>query len=1310
MRKPTSSTNQQTGKRRLAWVAATLGALVLLLAGLALLALYTEPGTRMLWQMASRLMPGQLSGDVAGGTLSKGMTLRNVVYRDGSRLIKIDRLESGWHLFRSPLTLEVRFLRIGTADMTLFPTPQAPTPRTLPRQITLPLAIDLQSATVQQLIVHRDADSARYSDIRLQASSDRARHTLDLDNAVTPYGTIAASLRLNGMPPFDLAGTARLNRMVQEERYRFDARLSGTLAALGVQLDAAGNKLNGHATIDATPFAAVPFSRAQIGIRHLDPQAFNAAWPHADLELRASLTPVTGAASEPAQLAVAGPVSVINAKPGAIDQDLLPLVSASAQVKLDEDMQQLAQLTIRLPDKAVLKGGGEVRGNVQGKLALLAERFDPHALHTRLRPSQLRGPLDVRWDGNTQHGKLDLSGPSYSVAAHASFGPKQIALHSATLQAGAAQLEINGMLARDARQAYSVTGKLTDFNPGLFLSSTQRSGAKGRAASRAKPSAKPIHARINTDFEAEGALRPQPSAKVQFKVHDSMYANLPMTGGGTVQVDGERLLPSDARLSIAGNALRIKGSFGEPADRATLDIDAPVLGRLGFGLSGLLRVDGRIGGTLERPLLDARYRAERLAFGEHRLAWLSGQARIQGVPGTAPDARVELDVNARGVHSGDIDLNRFNANIDGTYASHAIRVDSIGQLRGKALELSASAQGRLVEQAQGLAWDGVLRTLENRGLARISMTSPMPLHVAPGQIELGATRLTIAQAVIDLKSFRYDTNQIRTEGAFSALDIGHLLALRQQLTGSPPPIHTDLVLDGRWNVTLADSADGFVQIARRRGDVRITDESTAGLTALALRADLQANRINFDAQISATRIGSGTGQGWIELQRPDGRLTLTPQASVSGRIAATIPRLRTIASLAGPRIALDGSVGIELAIAGTLGEPNLSGTVAGDRLSVTLYDQGLRLRDGIARIGLDNNVVELRQVEFRGGDGSVRATGRIPLDRASRELSATIVADKLGLLASPSGQLTLSGQARAANISGQLLVNGKFVVDHARFSLPEKAAPKLDEDVVVIRGGKVRGVATSTASKPIERPAGPYTPSANIELDLGNDFRFEGSGAKATLAGTVMLQSEPGETLQGFGTVRVVEGSYEAFGTELAIERGDINFQGPLRNPNLNFLAMRREQEVAAGVTVTGTVQQPRVQLVSEPDLPQEEQLSWLVFGRGGGTEPGQAQSAAKGAALGLLNKFGGQRIANTFGLDALSVGESAFGLGGAQVVNLGKEISNRLYIGYEQSLAGAENVLKLTYELTQHWSVVLRGGTITGLDLFYSNRFDAKR
>jgi len=58
-----------------------------------------------------------------------------------------------------------------------------------------------------------------------------------------------------------------------------------------------------------------------------------------------------------------------------------------------------------------------------------------------------------------------------------------------------------------------------------------------------------------------------------------------------------------------------------------------------------------------------------------------------------------------------------------------------------------------------------------------------------------------------------------------------------------------------------------------------------------------------------------------------------------------------------------------------------------------------------------------------------------------------------------------------------------------------------------------------------------------------------------------------------------------------------VSFNGPYSNPTLNLLAIRPEIQVRAGARVTGTLNAPRVRLLSEPDMPEAEKLSWVVPG-----------------------------------------------------------------------------------------------------------------
>ncbi|MCY1213393.1 TamB, inner membrane protein subunit of TAM complex [compost metagenome] len=308
----------------------------------------------------------------------------------------------------------------------------------------------------------------------------------------------------------------------------------------------------------------------------------------------------------------------------------------------------------------------------------------------------------------------------------------------------------------------------------------------------------------------------------------------------------------------------------------------------------------------------------------------------------------------------------------------------------------------------------------------------------------------------------------------------------------------------------------------------------------------------------------------------------------------------------------------------------------------------------------------------------------------------------------------VSGDASIANENKQIVIRGKFRVDRGLFDLPKAGAPVLGDDVVVVRRKDQRAVKTAaTPVVPETKPASKFSPVIDLTVDLGNDFRFRGAGADLMLGGQIGVKSEPLVPLKATGTVRVTDGTYEAFGRKLDIERGIINFNGPIDNPNMNIRAMRRNQEVEAGVEVTGTVRLPRVRLVSEPNVPDEDKLSWLMFGygaesAGAGQQRQLGGAALGGAALGLIGGKAGKGIVSHFGIDEFSIGPSTAGLNDQQVVSMGKAITDQISVGYEQSLTSASNVVKLTWQFSRRWSLIAKGGSINGLSVLFNRRFDS--
>jgi translocation and assembly module TamB len=82
------------------------------------------------------------------------------------------------------------------------------------------------------------------------------------------------------------------------------------------------------------------------------------------------------------------------------------------------------------------------------------------------------------------------------------------------------------------------------------------------------------------------------------------------------------------------------------------------------------------------------------------------------------------------------------------------------------------------------------------------------------------------------------------------------------------------------------------------------------------------------------------------------------------------------------------------------------------------------------------------------------------------------------------------------------------------------------------------------------------------------------------------------------------------------------------------------------------------------------------------------------------------RRIARSFGLDELSLR----GSGEAQdrVVALGKRLSDRVYVSYEQGIGTVvSNLVKVDYALTRTWSLRAETGTWSGWGIFYRFSWD---
>jgi len=167
-----------------------------------------------------------------------------------------------------------------------------------------------------------------------------------------------------------------------------------------------------------------------------------------------------------------------------------------------------------------------------------------------------------------------------------------------------------------------------------------------------------------------------------------------------------------------------------------------------------------------------------------------------------------------------------------------------------------------------------------------------------------------------------------------------------------------------------------------------------------------------------------------------------------------------------------------------------------------------------------------------------------------------------------------------------------------------------------------------------------------------------------------------------------------------------VTFTGPLEQSALSVEAVREIKEVLAGVRIKGTLQNPTTVLFSEPPLPEEEILPYIVLGRKLDLNDGDSGLLRKAALLLGVNT--GQRVssglARSLGIDDFSL--SAWGTGDDTQILVSGKLTDRLLLRYGVGVFKNSNTLYLRYDLAEKLYLETTQGLESAVDLFYSFDF----
>lgn len=1257
-------------------VLAVLSSLVVLLAAL-ILYIGTESGLRQFTVFLDKVTGGSVHIAGVEGQLWRDVSASGIRIETSSLKISIDSVDLSWQasrLFSGALI--VNRLALGPMRIDTKPAPPQPQAATqAPAKLTLPVRVDMPDITLARLAMN--SDEATVTDVAIAFKSDRVKHALTLKRATLAQGSLQGEASVSGLAPF--AVQARLNAVGSVAGKPLEAVINaqGSLRELYILGEVENPLINADVDILLDVFAPYRYGmlrHGKIALEGFNPQLFDRAAPQADISLHADVRPV-------GLNQATGIVRIENRVAKSIDLQGIPLKSLDIEWQVSANHLQIDGFNARFGASSQLTGSGMLQPEVFN-LEAVAHKLDLQDFFAKQVHSALEGNIALAGPYETPGLKVNLQDKARSLGLIVDTDWRSSAQEQTLL--------LRQFLLTHHQGEFSATGEIGLYNKRPFKLNARMSGFNP-ASLGAYPAGN-----LNATVDIAGFLPPDLQLKLDYTFGPSQFNGAALSGKGQVSLLDKRLERINATLQLGNNHLQAQGGFGGAGDSLNIELALADLRQLGPDFAGRLQGNINLAGTYDALTVRTRLQAQDLHLpGGVSTHTLNIDGNIE------PDLRrpLRLIIQGEAIRVSRLNLATLNLQVNGTRAQHSAQLEAQGKWDESVVFIQTVLNGSLPKIT---AWQGSIERLY-AGFADgvVNLQAPARLQVNSEDIVLGRTVLASKHSNITIEEFAVTKGDINTRGELTRLDMADILAWLPDET-----VESNLVLNGSWQLAIGNSVNGRIELKRREGDVIWRSRSAGSKPAALKLSDFSLNAIINNARVNAEAKAVAQG-GDIRatmmtvLSRQNGSWGVYNTSPLDIRVQGNIPHLEALSAWIKPNLQLGGHLNLDVSRRGSVGRATLAGTVQGSALSVYDSDMGLTLTEGVINAHLTPEHLTLEQLSFKGGNGTLHAQGRMGLN--DRNASIKIQANRLTAISRPDMLIVLSGQSDMFMQNGELTIHGKANIDEARIQLTRDGAPELSDDVVIVGRTKPREVTTEN-----------FTLAAlQMDVDLGHSFTFSGKGLEATLGGKIQLAARARQSLYATGMVRIDKGSYRAYGQNLTIEHGFIAFQGPLENPGLDILAIRKGPEVEAGVSISGTALRPQVQLVSTPSVPDNEKLSWMMFGKGSESLDKQDGAAVLMAASALLTGRDGrgieQQIAQTVGLDEVSLSSGTTTQTAATTyLTLGKRLADNLYLSYEQSLGDVDRALKLQYILSRRWRAVVRAGSQeTTFDLFYTISFD---
>ncbi|CAI1031553.1 autotransporter assembly complex protein TamB [Serratia liquefaciens] len=739
-------------------------------------------------------------------------------------------------------------------------------------------------------------------------------------------------------------------------------------------------------------------------------------------------------------------------------------------------------------------------------------------------------------------------------------------------------------------------------------------------------------------------------------------------------------------LTLGRNQLNVKGQLDEKSWNLDANIDAPRLDGALPGLGGTAKGLLKLRGNLQAPQLLADLTASGLQWQALRI----NRVKIDGDVRSSDQIQGQLAVRVEQLKQDALDISLLTLDAKGSEKQHQLQL----KIDGKPVSGQLALQGSFDRQQQ--RWRGNLNNTRfdtpvgewrlTRAIALDYLNTAQKISIGPHCWQNPNAELCVPKTIEAGQSGQASVVLNRFDLAMIKPFLGPETALSGVFTGRA---------DVSWKPggALPDAKVSLVG-----NGVKVVQQVQGNALPIAfdrlnLNAGLSNGRAQADWLIKLTNNGQFDGN--VQVADPQVRRIISGNVNITNISLAMI----NPALMKGEKAA--GMLNANLRLGGSAQKPLVYGRMALDKVDIDGHWMPFDMTDGRLVMNFDGMTSTM--------EGLVSTTrGQLNLsgDADWRDINAwrariAAKGDKLRVTVPPMIRIDVSPDLVFEATPQLFSLNGSVDIPWARITvqeLPESAVGVSSDEVML--DDQLKPIQPKTAGIPI---------NSNLMIHVGNDVRLDAFGLKARLKGDLkVVQDKNGLGLNG--QIDIPSGRFHAYGQDLIVRKGQLMFSGPPDQPLLNIEAIRNpestEDDVTAGVRVTGLADAPKLEVFSDPAKSQQEALSYLLRGQGLGSS-GADGNAMTSMLIGMGVAQSGQlvgKIGEAFGVSNLALDTQ--GVGDSSQVVVSGYVLPGLQVKYGVGIFDSLATLTLRYRLMPKLYLEAVSGLDQALDLLYQFEF----